>query len=64
MARRTGVTTLQNLAQKMCRLITAFSPVIMRVYPESTGVQTALGAARAACETLYEELETIREYGD
>lgn len=64
MAKRTGVPTLQNLAQKMCKVIVAFAPIINRVYPDRPALQLALTSALTACDVLYKELEEVREYGD
>lgn len=64
MARRTGVSSLQEVARRMCKLIVAFAPIIRRVYPDSTALHLALDTAMTACDALFQELETVREYGD
>lgn len=64
MARRTGLRTIRDLAFKLCRLITAFTPIISKVYPESGALLLALAAANAACEALVMEADNTLEVGD
>lgn len=64
MAKRTGVPTLIHIADRLCSLIVAFSPIIQRTYPDNVALQTALSTAMAACSVLRSELEDVREYGD
>lgn len=64
MTRRTGIPSLMEVARKMCLLITKFTPVIIKLYPENAALLAALAAANAACSALHEELATVREYGD
>lgn len=63
MARRNGVPSLQKTAQLLCRLITVFSPLIQRQFPDNTPLLTALAAAHAACEALDAQLVPIRDVG-
>lgn len=63
MTRRTGVPSLIDVAREMCRLITKFTPVIQRLYPENVALQAALAAANTACGALDEELIKVRELG-
>jgi hypothetical protein len=62
-AKRTGVPSLMVVARRMCLLITNFTPVITRLYPNNTALLTALAAANAACAALHAELSEVREYG-
>ena len=64
MARRTGVPSMMQVAQTLCRLIVKFSPVIAVVYPGNAALQAALAAANAACAVLVDELAAVRETGD
>lgn len=64
MARRTGITALQEVASRMCKLAVAFTPIIRKVFPGSPELHLALDTANAACAVLFEELEKVREYGD
>lgn len=64
MARRTGVSTIKGLAQRLCQLTTAFSPIIRRVFPDNVALHVALDTANAACAVLVNELEAVTEYGD
>lgn len=64
MARRTGVPSLMKVAERLCFLITKFTPVITQLYPTNTALLAALAAANAACGTLDAELAKVREYGD
>jgi len=63
MSRRTGVPSLITVAKRMCDLITRFSPIIQRLYPENTALHAALAAANSACAVLHLQLEEVREYG-
>lgn len=63
MATKTGVPSLIQVARRMCKLITAFSPIIRRVYPDNEALLLALDAAMTACSVLDAELEAVREYG-
>ena len=64
MTQRTGVPTLMQVAKRLCDLLNTFTPVITRLYPDSTALLAALAAANAACSALHAELATVREYGD
>lgn len=64
MARRTGIPIIQTVAQKLCKYVTRYSPVIAKLYPDNEVLLAALTAAAAACQTLQIELEAVREYGD
>lgn len=63
MTRRLGVPSLIDVAKEMCRLITLFSPIIQRAYPNNAALLAALAAANAACATLHLECEKVREFG-
>jgi len=56
-ARRTGLTSIRHLAQQLCRLVSAFDPIIRRVFPDSPELHTALTVALAACQVLVEEAD-------
>ncbi len=64
MAKRTGVSTLMNLAKHMCRAIVFFTPVIRLAYPGNVLLMAALDAANAACHVLEEELQNVIVAGD
>lgn len=64
MARRTGLRTIRDLAERMCKLITAFTPIIKRVYPSNTALHNALDAANAACAVLVSESDLTLPVGD
>jgi len=57
MARRTGLATLRFFAYRMCNLITSWTPVIKRIYPDNTALFLALDAANVACEVLVTEID-------
>lgn len=62
--RRTGLTTIRNLADKLCRLVAAFTPIIKRVYPDADALHIALDTANAACAVLVSEADLILPVGD
>lgn len=64
MARRTGIPSLIDVAQTLCRLITKFTPVIVQQYSGNPELLAALSAANVACAALVEEASAVREYGD
>lgn len=64
MASRTGVPTLIQVANRMCKLIVQFGPIMQRAYPSNSALQAALAAAMAACSVLENELVQVREFGD
>lgn len=64
MTRRTGIPTILQVAQEMCRLIVKFTPVIQAIYPNNTALLAALAAANAACAELVQEVAAVRELGD
>lgn len=64
MASRTGVTTMQKYAQKICKFIALYGNVIKTIYPSNTALHSAIDVANTACATLALELEAVREYGD
>lgn len=57
MARRTGLPTLRQLGRAMCRIITAWGPVIRLVYPANTALHAAIAAAMSACEVMVAEID-------
>lgn len=61
---RTGVASLSDVADELCRLVTAFGPLIRRIWPDNTDLHTALDAAETACSLLREELPKVRDFGD
>ena len=64
MARKTGVPSLMAVAERLCFLITKFTPVITRLYPDNAALLAALAAANAACAALHVQLAAVRDYGD
>lgn len=64
MARRTGVPSMIKVAQRLCYLITKFTPILTQLYPNNIALLAALAAANAACGTLSAELAAVRETGD
>lgn len=63
MGRRTGLPSLRVVAREMCRLVTKFTPVIQRLYPENAALTAALLAANAACAELVTEIDGELEPG-
>ena len=64
MARRTGLTTIKDLANKLCRLTASFTPIIKRAYPNNDALHLALDTANAACAVLVEEAIAALPVGD
>jgi hypothetical protein len=64
MARRTGVSSLRLTTYRLCRLLSKFTVVIHRVFPDETDLHTALDVAALACAVLLAELEGVTDYGD
>jgi hypothetical protein len=63
MAKRNGVSSLVQVAKRLCSLIVNFSPIIAREFPSNTALQTALAAALAACQALSDELAAVQDFG-
>lgn len=61
---RNGVPTMMIVAQKMCRLIVKFTPIITLQFPTNTDLLASLAAANVACAALEAQLALVREYGD
>lgn len=57
--RRTGLTTLMNLARGMCTAVGKFTPFIQAAYPDSTALHAALASANAACAVLAQEADEV-----
>lgn len=64
MARRTGLTALELLAKRMCKLIVAFTPVIRGIYGSNDALMTALESANTACAVLEQEISAVLPLGD
>jgi branched-subunit amino acid permease len=64
MAQRTGVPTMLFIAQRLCNLITKYTPVLTVLFPTNVALLAALAAANSACSVLAQELSAVREYGD
>jgi len=62
-AKRTGLTSIRDLAQKLCRLVSVFTPIIRRVFPDSPELHIALDAANAACAALVAEADKTLDKG-
>lgn len=62
--RRTGRGVTRHTAYKLCRLVTKFTPIIQRAYPNNPSLMLALETANAACSVLVSELDAVAEYGD
>jgi hypothetical protein len=61
---RTGVPSILLTAERMCKLLAAWTPTIKTLFPGATALHDALDAAAVACAALAAELELVREYGD
>lgn len=61
---RTGLRTIRDLADKLCLLVAAFTPIIKRAYPENEQLQIALAAALAACGVLVVAADEALPVGD
>ena len=64
MAQRTGIPTMLFIAQRLCALITRYTPIIVTLFPANAALLAALAAANTACAALSQELSAVREYGD
>ena len=64
MARRTGIPTMLFIAQRLCDLITRYTPIITVLFPANVALLAALAAANTACSELASELSAVRDYGD
>lgn len=64
MAKRTGLTTIRQVAFRMCQLVAFFTPIIEKTYPENTALKAALVAANAACAVLVDEADSQLPVGD
>lgn len=59
--RRTGLTLIRNLAGRMCRVITQWTPVITLVFSTSPALLLALEAVNTACAALVLEADAVLE---
>jgi hypothetical protein len=59
---RDGVSSLRELARKMCLLTNTFGPIIELKYRNNPAVLAALEAARAAC-TIVPALDAVGTTG-
>lgn len=64
MASRNGIPTILAIAQRLCKLIVTFTPIIQQQFPTNTALLAALASANAACAVLVAETSMVREYGD
>ncbi len=64
MAQRTGMHSIREAAVTICRLVTAFTPVIRKVFPEATDLHLALEAMAIACAVLITEMDKVIVLGD
>ena len=62
-SRRDGLFSLQRTARELCRLVTAFTPVITRLYPGNAALLAALAAANTACAVLEAEVTAQKVEG-
>lgn len=64
MTRRTGIPALISVGQKLCKLITQFTPVITQLFPDNEELLASLAAANTACAALVAAAAAVRDYGD
>lgn len=55
--KRNGLRTIRDFAQRVCRYITFWSPVIYAAFPANPALRGALLAANQACALLVEEAD-------
>lgn len=64
MAKRTGVTSLRQVAKTLCRLVLDYGEIIKKIYPDNTALHLAIDTADVACHALFVQLDALVEYGD
>lgn len=57
MAKRTGLRSIRDFAQNVCKYITFWTPVIRLAFPGNPALYAALAAANQACALLVEEAD-------
>ena len=62
--RRTGLTTIRNIAFQLCQIITRSTPIIKAIYPDAAELHTALSVANTACGVLVSEANETLPVGD
>lgn len=62
--RRTGLTNIRFIAEKLCKAVALSDPLIRRIYPDNTALHTALDAANIACQVLVAEANAQLPVGD
>lgn len=55
--KRNGLRTIRDFAQKVCRYITFWQPIILLAFPANPALRAALIAANNACALLVEEAD-------
>lgn len=60
---RIGFYSLRRTAQRLCKYIGQFTPLIQRTFPESAALLAALIAANEACALLDAEIAKVEEPG-
>lgn len=61
--RRTGLRKLRGLASAMCKTISAFTPLIIQVYPTSTVLHALLVSINTLCAELVIEIDDTLPVG-
>lgn len=64
MARRTGLVSIREAADFLCKFISATLPAIKKVFPDATDLHNQLEIVRAACCTLVLLSDDILPLGD
>lgn len=55
---KNGLVSLNRTARAMCRIVTAYAPIIRAQYPENANLMLALTAAETACTLIVPETDS------
>lgn len=60
---RDGLFSINKVAMILCRLLTEFAPVLLRLYPDNAALHAAVASAIAACGVLRQEIAKQQQPG-
>lgn len=58
-----GIASLEKFAKQLCRILTAFAPIIRNKFPDNEELLLALLAAETMCTLLPAALRDVRDVG-
>jgi hypothetical protein len=61
--KRTGLPTIKATAKAICALVTTYTPVVKKLFPDNTELHDALAAINVACAAIVPIIDEVLDPG-